>query len=258
MKLPAERLMDLSSIYGALKQVASLPTPAQVAGRILATQRALTSQVKESIHVKTYIQETDSESSKVTNYLFDAVLQTTHNTRRQITSHPVQFGAAISEHSYQLPAELTIEIGMSDVMETPLMTVALDHDYGSGDGKSVNAYQKFLELQKKGQPLSVNTRLFNYKNMVIEGISVVDDYTTSHSLRCSISLKEIFIGELGKSSRGLYVDTSQEPTNKIADVNKNLGLLVSNAATAARYGYVYQAMNGGVVSYLLQGTTVLP
>src|SRR3972149_4267465 len=56
-------------------------------------------------------------ADNIGGYFFDAFIRQEHRTTRRITEHPVQDGANISDHSYQLPAQLTLEIGMSDAMD---------------------------------------------------------------------------------------------------------------------------------------------
>lgn len=216
MQLPTQRLLDLTGIYGALTQVAGMPTPANVAANILATQRIKDAQLKQPVYIQTYI----SDPTNAISYIFDAVLEISHNTRRQITSHPVQFGASIAEHSYQEPAEVVLQIGMSDSMQTfngltPLTTYSI-HDYGASN-KSINAYKEFLKLQKSGNPLSLTTRLYSYTNMVIEEISVTDDYRTANALKCRISFKEVFIGKLGEAKISIYSHSSTSTSEKTAN-----------------------------------------
>ena len=52
--------------------------------------------------------------TNIGGWFFDAFLRSTHTSRLKITDHPVQTGAALTDHSYLEPQELTMEIGMSD------------------------------------------------------------------------------------------------------------------------------------------------
>jgi hypothetical protein len=127
-------------------------------------------------------------------YVFDAILRLDHNSSRQITQHPVQSGANITDHSYQLPSVLTLEIGMSDVMDSFYVG-----QWGSSDttpSKSVKAYEQLLTWQESGKPLTIKTRLKTYENMVIEYVSSPDDYKTKHGLRCMVTIKRIITAEV--------------------------------------------------------------
>lgn len=127
-------------------------------------------------------------------FYFDAIIRLEHNESRRITEHPVQTGANISDHSFQLPARLVLEIGMSDVMAS-----YKDGQFGSDSSypkRSVQAYHKFQEWQQFGLPLSVYTRLNDYSNMVIENISAPDDVKTKYGLKAMVSFKEIITQQI--------------------------------------------------------------
>lgn len=217
--LPTERIQNIAGVYGALQQLGGGPSPASIASSIAAVS-TIAGQIKNSNRSwrppqwGQQVTEGNSYNSMTAmfdqlsdgtfkSYFFDAVIAAQHTTRRQITDHPVQWGAAISDHSYQLPAMLTLEIGMSDAM-TSFDTTA--YSATGGQGKSVNAYQEFVQLQKTGRALVVDTHLKRYENMVIESISAPDNSKTTYSLRCSITFKEIFIGTTGKIAKSLLPD----------------------------------------------------
>lgn len=129
-------------------------------------------------------------------YFFDAVFRTVHYPTRVITEHPIQTGANISDHSYQLPTRVSIEIGMSDVMDIYTPPMGGGQSYSSDPSKSKSAYQTFLGLQMSGQPFSLYTRLQNYQNMVIESMPTEDDIKTRFGLRATISMRQIFTAEV--------------------------------------------------------------
>lgn len=136
-------------------------------------------------------------------YYFDAVLKTEHVNQRRITQHPVQVGANITDHSFQLPARLTMEIGVSDVMDC----FKGDYDWTwETDSRSINAFQKLKKIQESGIALSVTTRLFTYDNMVIESISVPEDYRTLYSLRASIIFQQIITIQTSTTKISLVKD----------------------------------------------------
>lgn len=82
------------------------------------------------------------------DYFFDGVLRVEHSSQRRLTQHPVQTGANITDHSFQVPSKLTMEIGVSDSMDFYKLSWS-----GNALSKSVNAYQKLREIQDSGQPL---------------------------------------------------------------------------------------------------------
>lgn len=129
-----------------------------------------------------------------TVYVFDAVLRSEHSQELRHTEHPVQSGAAMSDHAFLRPARLTLEIGMSDAMDSYSSGL-----YTGNASKSVSAYQKLLALQRKRIFMTVTTRLRTYQNMLIENIATADTSRTAHGLRAHITFCEIFTAQITAS-----------------------------------------------------------
>ena len=141
-------------------------------------------------------------------WYFDAVIKIDHTSARRITEHPIQIGANVSDHSYQLPARVTLEIGMSDVMGNVNLT-----PWGnpwSTPTKSVMAYQQLRTWQSEGLPLTLSTRLWFYGDMVIENIHAPDDFKTKFGMRCSVAFKQIITAEVIMENDSYRVDASGE------------------------------------------------
>lgn len=213
--LPTERVSTILGNLSAVNQLVGAPSPAFVASAILAGLSVTQQLGKQNVGYvppqwgqiqnvsQTIYMSLVDKTNIPTYYFFDAVINTNHTTTRQITEHPVQWGANISDHSYQMPARVEMEIGMSDSMacfglESAQLSGGSYYSYFSKSGaKSRNAYQAFIDLQKLGSPIVLNTRLNRYENMVIESIATSDNYRTQNALRCTIAFKEIFIGKTG-------------------------------------------------------------
>jgi len=126
--------------------------------------------------------------TNIAGFFFDAFLRIKHTSSLTITEHPVETGAAITDHSYINPAVLVMEVGMSDVSAS-----LVNGQFEGGWSRSVTAYQVLLWLQQQRIPFEVVTRLRNYKNMLIETIVAPDDHTTLHGLKATVTLKEVFV-----------------------------------------------------------------
>jgi hypothetical protein len=162
--------------------------------------------------------------TNVGGFFFDAFLRLDHTTKLKITEHPVQVGAAITDHAYMEPNRLTIEVGMSDAA-----TSFLPGQFSGGWSRSVTAYKALLELQKQRIPVQVLTRLALYKNMLIETITVPDDARTLYGLKATVTLREIIVAEVQTvkiSARAQVTDTTKrgnpEPVNANETVLKQL------------------------------------
>lgn len=122
-------------------------------------------------------------------YVFDAVLMLEHTQEIELTKHPVQSGANISDHAFIQPARLGLDIAMSDAMQS--YTIG---QWASAPSKGVSAYQTMLALELSRTPVTVKTRLNTYTNMVIIGIHSRDENKTNHGLRASITFEQVFMG----------------------------------------------------------------
>jgi hypothetical protein len=146
----------------------------------------------ETIGIKTLSNiaemQSSGESGTAIGYFFDGFIMESHTGAVRITEHPVQSGANISDHAYNLPDRLDIEIYVSDVMD-----VVIAGQFSDYSTKSISAYETLRRLKEQRQFLSVHTRLHDYENMLIENMSTPDDYKTSNSFRCRVQLREILV-----------------------------------------------------------------
>ena len=129
------------------------------------------------------------ETYEVTvGYYFDAFTKENHVGSVRVTEHPVQGGSNISDHAYNLPDKLTIEVLVSDSVQ-PIVS----GQFASGKTKSISAYEVLRKLKEKRVLVSVRTRLHYYINMIIEGMNVSDDYKSANSLKGTVSLRQVMM-----------------------------------------------------------------
>lgn len=124
--------------------------------------------------------------TNIGGYFFDGFLSVGHERETEITSNPVETGAAISDHAYVKPATITMEIIMSDAHSS-----LVPGQFTGSWSRSVDAWTTLKALQDNRIPMTVLTRLDIYKNMLIQSISANDTYATKNSLRATIKLTEI-------------------------------------------------------------------
>lgn len=122
---------------------------------------------------------------------FDAVFSTTTSHTATVTSHPVQNGANISDHMYDNPVSISMEIGMSDAMAT-----MVSGQFCSAYTKSVSAYRELVKLMQSHQPITVLTRMNQFPNMVIQGITVEDGPNTLTGLRANVNMQQIIMASV--------------------------------------------------------------
>jgi hypothetical protein len=168
------------------------------------------SEASQLIYVKT----------NIGGLFFDAVLRSDHTSGITITEHPVETGAAITDHSYVNPAVLVMEVGMTDVARG-----IVPGQFDGGWSRSVRAYEMLLELQRQRIPLQVVTRLRTYQNMLIETISVPDDYTTISGLKATVTMREIFVAQVKTvkiSSKPQVTDSTPRGEVQPVEINESI------------------------------------
>lgn len=133
----------------------------------------------------------NNNSFQPVTYFFDAVFREDHLLRVVPTRHPVQNGAALTDHAYVVPARVVLDVGFSDAMDS-----YKSGQYGGYATKSIGAFVTFQQLQSLRFPLTLSTRLNKYENMLIEEIHVHEDETTFHALKATVIFEQVLIGEV--------------------------------------------------------------
>lgn len=160
--------------------------------------------------------------TNVGGWFFDAFLSLDHNSTATPTEHPIQTGAAITDHVIIGPQELTIQIGMSDVAKS-----LVNGQFTGGWSRSVTAYKIIKELWRNRIPLQIVTRLDVYQNMIVENIIATDTYENLNNLKATITFRELLIARVETvrvSERPQVSDNSkvgtvepQEPQNSVKE-----------------------------------------
>ncbi|MCC2903924.1 hypothetical protein LJU45_02255 [Klebsiella pneumoniae] len=120
------------------------------------------------------------------------VISEKHNDTLEITEHPVEVGAAISDHAYRRPSEVVMQVGFSgggsllDFLDTT--------SFGLSVGLSPKeTYQELLDLQNSMVPFDVVTGKRIYSNMLIRALEVTTDRTSENVLSAVLTLREVII-----------------------------------------------------------------
>lgn len=94
----------------------------------------------------------------------------------EITQHPVQQGANITDHAYVKPSTLNMKLMWND-FDAPLS----------------ETYQNLLLLQSSREPFEVVTGKRAYNNMLIKSLGVTTDVNTENVLSISLQLQEVIL-----------------------------------------------------------------
>lgn len=132
------------------------------------------------------------QSRKIGLIVPSVVISEKHNDTLEITEHPVEVGAAISDHAYRRPSEVVMQVGFSgggsllDFLDTT--------SFGLSVGLSPKeTYQELLDLQNSRVPFDVVTGKRIYSNMLIRALEVTTDRTSENVLSAVLTLREVII-----------------------------------------------------------------
>lgn len=136
------------------------------------------------------------------------VISEKHDDSLEITEHPVEVGAAISDHAYRRPSEVVMQVGFAgggsllDLLDTT--------SFGLSAGLSPReVYQNLLDLQNSRVPFDVVTGKRLYSNMLIRAIEVTTERSTENVLSAVLTLREVIITSTTNSKVAAKTDMKE-------------------------------------------------
>ncbi len=159
------------------------------------------------------------DGTSLPDIVAQATIEEDHHDELEITEHPVEQGAAIADHAFKRPAEVTIKMGWSNSPSGPASMVnaalgaavanngtvqrvanafeigagALSILNGSGSDQVRAIYQQLLELQASRALFDVYTGKRVYTNMVCKSLAVNNDFKTENSLFVTMTCKQLIL-----------------------------------------------------------------
>jgi hypothetical protein len=110
----------------------------------------------------------------------NVTIEEQHTDELQITDHPVEGGAPVSDHAFKRPVQVNITAGWS---------TALAFDLSAESG----VYGLLLSWQASLMPFDVITGKRSYQNMLIERLVVSTDNHNEYTLMAQIMCREVII-----------------------------------------------------------------
>ena len=180
-------------------------------------------------------------------------LEESHQDDLEITDHPIEKGAAISDHAFKRPAEVTIKGAWS---ASPADSGLIDGVIGglsatiSGaktllSGKPpttmVDTYAQLLALQKNVVPFDIYTGKRKYSNMLIRSLSVSTDKSTENCLMITAVCREVLLVSTQVLAYAVPVTNQADPgatASPVASGTKNLTLNYSFSVGNAGRGSI--------------------
>lgn len=131
----------------------------------------------------------------------DAAIHEDHVHESDITENPVEEGVEVTDHVQLKPAQLTIEgvitdapLGYSIIGNIQNLVRSVQSLFGASS-RSVDAFNKLLDLRQKREPFTVVTGLKSYDNMIFSRLSVPREAATGNAIHFTAEMKQIRIVE---------------------------------------------------------------
>lgn len=122
----------------------------------------------------------------------DASISEDHSVEAEVTEHPVEEGADISDHVRRKPDRLTIQGWISN---HPILINASETAVGIAGGdpdkRAQDGYEVLERIAKVGTQVAVFTTLKTYPRMLVLSLRAPRDATRGGLLDVTIGLKEI-------------------------------------------------------------------
>ena len=143
-----------------------------------------------------------------TDIVAQATVEERHRDQVEMPSHPIQRGAAITDHMYKLPAEVTITYGWSNSKSS---TSSASDASDSVEGIN-QIYARLQALQTSRSLFSVYTGKRVYSNMACADLVTVTDEKTENCLIVQMTAKEVILADVVTLSLAASVQTVASAT----------------------------------------------
>ena len=193
-------------------------------------------------------QEQDSKLS----VLLDASVSEVHTSSANITSHPVERGANITDHVHRQPDTLTIQGIVSNTptrfpqgtIGVALVRTVANLVNGVSNDLAKTAYEQLLQLVEGKELIKIVTTLREYNDMLLENLTVTRDAENGDCLNFTVTARQVRLiktssvsassitspadpkkaskKSLGKQSKQT-VPTAQQPTEEASTLSLIFG-----------------------------------
>lgn len=115
-------------------------------------------------------------------FTFDATVSESPTHESELTDHPIEKGADVTDHVQVKPATLDLSV---------IVTNAPFPEQGTPEhGRAEAAYDRLLEIWRAGEPVTWSTPRRTWPNMIITRISAPRDSPSGHTV-FELALREV-------------------------------------------------------------------
>ena len=123
----------------------------------------------------------------------DVTISEMHSDEIEMTEHPVDTGANISDHAFKKPSECVCTFGWSD--NSRAVNALLDGSIFKGIETIKDIYNKLLEIQESRLPVKLTTAKRNYPLMLIQKLQTTTSKDTKNALLIEVTFRELIVAQ---------------------------------------------------------------
>jgi hypothetical protein len=161
----------------------------------------------------------------------NVVIEESHDDELEITDHPVDRSADITDNSFRRPSALQLRYGWAPgaplvgglvgtiLPVTSGLVSGVNQVLNAGDDYLTSIYQKLRDLQATRQPFTITTGKRVYENMLLRRISFTTTAETEYSMIVTLLCREVQL--VSVTTTNLAPQSSQaEPQQTSPTVDK--------------------------------------
>ncbi len=153
-----------------------------------------------------------------------------HTDENVITAHPVEQGAAISDHAYVVPPRVHLRVAWS------AGDVLLDF---YNDTYIQDMYQKLLKLKNDRTTFSLLTGKRTYNNMLIQRLTVTTDKRSENALFADVVCEQLLIAAVHTVQGSADPSVQTMPESTQSTVSTGTKKLLPTSALRGLYGAIF-------------------
>lgn len=124
----------------------------------------------------------------IDGFVIDVAVTEDYNFDCEVTKHPVESGADVTDHVRELPKVITLDCIVSD---TPLGDLLFQRDVDTIP--SDEAYAHLLGVKGRRRPVTIETKRGVFDNMVIRNLRITETAANGDALRFTVTLEELVL-----------------------------------------------------------------
>lgn len=165
----------------------------------------------------------------IENITVDAIINEDTNDTLTVTKQPVQTGASVTDHAYNEPTILSMQILQQ--VNNPI-TQLLSTFSGAATSGLAQLYQQFLDLQKQRIPFNILTPKRIYKNMLMTTVRLTTNKATENILSLNLSFQEVLFAAVGTTVVATINQRAPQKTQATQKTGNKSGLRKAEIAAS--------------------------